>query len=128
MGAVEQYAPKDDRLKYIAREIEGFALKYPKANVNLSRGNLPYYHEHSVNGELIMPWVDEEEAVLGSETDQYKDIMRSIRMFSQWIYAQLESDNDYWHSNEAVDERISGLYFTKGGLRSVRLPAVGEET
>ena len=105
--AVEEYAPQDLELKRIAEEL---ALAQITARVTTS-GSLSAKISSSGRGEGS--WVMDFDVQIDSPDGQAeltdaleRSITTPLRSFADWIYDQLETENDYLTSDEHIDEAL----------------------
>lgn len=110
--AIKDYAPKDEKLIYIARELDTFT-NYSCRIITSGR----YSHEYAMNfthyakvskyhhiaHETGRYSVDIDEV---EENNFTKRVEETLRNFARWIYRQLEKEYDYLNSNEFIDESI----------------------
>ena len=94
---IRKYAPKDEVLHSIADNLLAIqrAAGYGITARIKHRGN--YCHEYSMDVECFL------------ESDRefdWKGIEEEMRRFAKWIYRQLEQENDYQQSDEAVAETL----------------------
>jgi hypothetical protein len=116
---VKAYAPQDETLHTIAASLDRLQHKHGntlEANVE-QRGR--YYHALTMRLESV------EARNADSETfdvaiDDEQELLTALRGFANWIYSQLETENDYRNSNEYVDEtiRINEYDFYADGMRA----------
>jgi hypothetical protein len=50
------------------------------------------------------------------DADLENDLQALLCRFADWIYEQLEAENDYLHSDEYVDERLADDEFDEDGV------------
>jgi hypothetical protein len=102
---VKAHAPRDKTLHAIAVRFDDLQKKYGNtldANVE-QRGR--YYHAHTMHLECVEARDADSEAIEVSADDE-QDLLETLRAFANWIYQQLESENEYRDSDEYVDEAI----------------------
>jgi hypothetical protein len=98
---IRDYAPQDERLHAIAdglaeiqeRNLFGLTAKMTHTG--------RYYHAYSMTVD-----VEDERDVDRDVSADGKAICDLIVDFANWMYRQLEADNDYLYSAECVDESI----------------------
>ena len=112
---VKEYAPKDTELHRIAealQEIQKTCFYSISASVKHS-GH--YYHKYCTDIDVDF----ENENGLGDYYDSEKEesIAELLRDFMEWIYRNLETENDYLTSEEAIIETIKAneYDFTEDG-------------
>lgn len=77
-----------------------------KAAIKL--GGSGYCHSHMMDVDVT--YVDEEDDV-SPDPDAAGELCLLMRTFADWIYSQLEAENDYLTSDEHIDEFLSdGTY------------------
>lgn len=69
-----------------------------------------YSHSHTMNFDIHDWGIDEIGEV---DEDQFAQLMRD---FADWIYESLKAENDYFMSDECVDERLSEEKFDEDGV------------
>lgn len=115
---IRSHAPKDEKLHAMADEL--FSLQ--KANryrlTATTKHSGHYFHSGCMDVEVYLGD--------GCNTGEYpsgeigKAVVVIMRRFADWIYRQLESENDYRHSAEVVDDNIRAneYEFTEDGSRA----------
>ena len=112
--AVKDYAPKDEELHRIARELQDLQRHHfytLTARVSTS-GN------YSHSGTMRLDYCQDRNGDCGADTES--DLLDLLRAFADWIYRQLERECDYLTSDESVDEtiRCNKYEFTEDGERA----------
>jgi len=120
-------SPATEKLKGIAATFGRIAKLYPDASFSVSHSGR-YYHEYSTDfdferfpdDETGDDWPADKQAEYEAATDELKE---ESRAFMKWIYRQLESDYEWFNSDECVDENIlcNDYLFTAEGSRSASL-------
>lgn len=120
--AVIKYAPLDTDLHRLVKALAQLQKRnfYQLSASVKHRGH--YYHEQCTeidvlrNGEYLFS--TSYSYVKGSESDGAALVIL-LRDFMQWIYKQLEKENDYQNSDEVTDENIlaNGYTFLEDGTR-----------
>lgn len=113
LKAVKEYAPQDETLQRIAKDLQDAQRKvfYSAAATVKHRGH--YYHEGCMAIDVDM------DSRIGQATftEAENAIIEAFRDFARWIYRQLEREWDHMNSNETVDETIvaNGYEFDENG-------------
>lgn len=112
---IREHAPLDKRLHEIADDLQNAQRRcFYRLEAKVTQGAGSNFYSHS--GTMHVEVFDRE--------DNYRDIgdseegvREALRSFADWIYAQLEAQNDYLNSEEAVDESIlaNACEFTEDG-------------
>lgn len=116
-GAGREDASEGDReLLRIAHQLQ--ELQRPafySLTARMGRGHNSNYYSHSNTMSVDVERSDERE-VTG---DQEETLTQLMRDFADWIYSQLEQENDWIYSDENVDEciRINDYEFYEDGSR-----------
>lgn len=100
--AIREYAPCEETLHRIAHELQALQKRffYSLTASTSHRGH--YYHSGCMqvdvedSREIDMPAID-------TATEELTQILRD---FADWIYSQLDKENDYRNSDEYVKEAI----------------------
>lgn len=112
---IRDHAPEDATLHHIADALETVQEQhgYRLAARITQSGN----YSHSGTMRVDVYDSDDESRDIG---DAEAAITRELRRFADWIYQQLDAQNDYLTSDEQVDESIlaNGYEFTADGSRS----------
>lgn len=99
--AVKDYAPQDTELHRIVKTLADIQRKnFYRLYATMSHRG-PYYHSGcmSVN-------VEDSENQYRDIGDAENEITQLMRDFADWIYDQLEKENDYQSEDETIDENI----------------------
>jgi hypothetical protein len=117
--AVKEYAPQDETLHRIARDLADAQRKvFYSAAVRIGHsGN--YYHKYSMtvdvecnlDGSKMQAIVDHRLEHDGVE----KAIQEALGDFADWIYKRLEDEHDHLMSDECIDEYLSDQVFDEDG-------------
>lgn len=109
------HASQDEELKRIAEEITKLQVTSVLAHgatmyaACAQQGR--YMHAGSIDVEVFL---DDD-----VECDDYSDVAlplrTTLRSFADWIYRQLETENDYLLSDECLDQRLVDLSFDEDG-------------
>lgn len=116
IGKIQQHAPHDAELLRIASELTALQIArrlqgHPPIHANITKSGLGlsrYCHARTMVIEIDdddSPDVTHEAAV----------ITRLMRAFADWIYKQLEAENDYRHSDECIAEALADEEFDEHG-------------
>lgn len=101
---IREYAPTDKVLHHIADDLQAAQrLNFYRLEARVSRGSGSNFYSHS--GTMAVEVWDRD--------DEYRDIgeaeetvRQALRDFADWIYSQLEAQNDWLSSDESIDENI----------------------
>jgi len=106
LKAVMEYAPKDEELHRIVRDLQNLQAK------NFYKVTFRTYHRGFYHHENCM-YLDDYEGCEGYE-DDFLEVMRD---FARWIYKCLESEHDWLTSEESILETIHAneYEFTEDG-------------
>jgi len=106
LKAVMDYAPKDEELHRIVRDLQNLQAK------NFYKVTFRTYHRGHYNHENCM-YLDNYEGCEEYE-DDFLEVMRD---FARWIYRYLEQEYDWRTSDEQIIESIEAneYEFTEGG-------------
>lgn len=114
--AVKEYAPLDEELHRIVKALAAVQKKsFYKLEATVKQSGR-YYHAYSTDVEVYHN-EDRYHRDIGEAEDEIKEALRD---FMDWIYKQLDSQNDYINSNEYIDENIiaNEYEFTQDGRRA----------
>lgn len=133
LTAVMQHAPQDERLHEIAFSLAHMSERcndvVPGANARVKHAG-HYYHSGCTEIEVDLPTpdtVDEENELQvmvfnalcthhGLVYDTFHDELAfTLRAFMDWIYGQLDEENDWLMSDEAIDEALADDTFDEDG-------------
>lgn len=105
--AVKAFAPQDETLHRIAKKLQDLQKKHFYQLCAKVTHSGRYSHEFSTSINVwrdIPSWGGGQEIIV---QDDVEDALKvTLRSFMRWIYSQLDKQNDYLHSDEAVDEAI----------------------
>jgi len=103
-GAGREDASKGDReLLRIARQLQDLQRPaFYTLTARMGRGHNSNYYSHSGTMSVDVERSDEREVT----EDQEETLAQLMRDFADWIYSQLEQENDWIYSDENVDEAI----------------------
>lgn len=113
--AVKDYAPLDKTLHQITKELAALQRKnFYKLSASVRQ--LGHY-QHSdctaidvrKNGEYFF---DTDDSYVRDSTHDGAELVRVLRKFMNWIYSQLNKQNDYWNEDTTVDGNISANDYT----------------
>ena len=112
---IREHAPLDKRLHRIADDLQRAQRRcFYRLEARVTAGAGSNFYSHS--GTMHVEVFDREDNYrdIGDSEDGVREALRS---FADWIYAQLEAQNDYLNSDEAVDESIlaNDYEFTEDG-------------
>lgn len=127
-----RYRPKVDAVDTIANEFcadselqtiaQQLALLQVSSRIKHGRrleatiklGGSGYCHSHMMDVDVT--FVDEEDGISPDLEDE-KELTHLMRAFADWIYSQLEAENEYLTSDEHIDEILSdsGHEFDESG-------------
>jgi len=115
--AIKKYAPKDEELHRIGRELSSLQRKLNRSAVATMRHSGHYYHSGCMSVDVSSDWDKAQDYVPGGWEDQLTKLMRD---FANWIYRQLETEYDWLNADEQVDEAIMAneYEFTEDGRRA----------
>lgn len=114
--AVMKYAPKDKKLHAIARALQSWMEKYPKAHgAKIAQKDMQHSHEYSVDVNHLF---DECGDDLGN-CEAEREFIAIARDFMKWMYATLGNTYEGMTSDAGVDEdAMANEYtFTSDGER-----------
>lgn len=113
--AARRFAPKDAKLARIAAEMQSIQRRYFYKLVAIITHRDWYYHARTIDVEILHS-DDEYRAVGGAQNE----IKKCLVDFADWIYEQLEKQNDYQNSDDVVAESIiaNGYEFLENGERA----------
>jgi len=94
LKAVMDYAPKDEELHRIVRDLQNLQRR------NFYKVTLRTFHRGHYNHSGCMQ-VDVEDCVVGED-----DFIQVMRDFADWIYSRLEEEYDYLTSEDLILESI----------------------
>lgn len=125
MAGLKDHAPQDKTLEKICAELSVIALRYPDLTISIHMDTSHYCN----SGTMATESVDFHMADEGAEDEiGWSDAMRHAergvqqcaRAAADWIYKQLEAENDYLSSDEACIEGIEAneYEFTEDGERA----------
>lgn len=109
--AVRKYAPRDDELHRIAKELQNVqARHFYGLSAHITRSGR-YSHEMTMDFDIER---SDDKTVSEDAEDWIKESMRNL---ARWLYRQLEKEYDYQNSDEVVEETIeaNGYEFTEDG-------------
>jgi len=113
----EYDASKGDRkLLRIAQGLQDVQrMAFYSLTASIGAGYDANYYSHSGTMSVGVERSDEREVT----EDQEQEIRQLMKEFADWIYDQLEQENDYLNSDEAIDEaiRINEYEFYEDGSR-----------
>lgn len=111
VAAITAHAPQDQTLLKIAEEQTALQTHarlvhgaHIHARITRSR-NSHYVHSNTMDIEAKYVNTDNEALATSEELDQA--MTRLMRSFADWIYKQLEDENDWLNSDECIDERLN---------------------
>jgi hypothetical protein len=114
---IAEYAPKDVELQRIANELTVMAVKHKFGNHEFSLAatatvDSRYSHSGSMTVRLSDDLTDLENDAFICVENTLQTLMRD---FADWIYNQLETANDWLHSDECVDQYLEQDKFDVNG-------------
>jgi len=99
----EDASKGDKELLRIAQGLQNVQrTAFYSLTASIEAGHNSNYYSHSGTMSVDVERSDEREVT----EDQEKDVKQFMKDFADWIYDQLELENDYLNSDEAVDEAI----------------------
>lgn len=114
--AVLAYAPRDTELQTFAEQLTALQmrvqLKHDKKVEAYITCSGHYSHSNSMNVDVSVVGGNESDHAFEREEHELANIMRS---FADWMYAKLEAEHDYQHSDEAIDEQLADHEFDEDG-------------
>lgn len=113
-AALRAYAPADEELAALGQRLAVLqvpvVLKYNsfvEAKIRIRQGR--YCHSAYMDAEPRFDGDDDAELLSQSDYAHLEEELTSIfRDFANWIYQQLDAENDYLQSDECVDETLEG--------------------
>lgn len=115
VNAITAYAPQDARLREIAEGLRDVQRRYGyRLEASITRTTHHYCHELTVSIDVTDRARGRD---LGADAQTVTELLRDLM---RWIYAQLEREWDYLHSDASIDEsiRINEYEFHEDGRRS----------
>ncbi len=115
LSAVKSYAPADETLHNIARNL---ATVQRKHGYKLSARVVADSGSHYSHANSVSIYVEYGSTGLGVLTDEQTDeiaIADNLRAFMQWIYRQLNAEYDYRMSDECILEELTDKEFYSDG-------------
>ena len=100
---IKKHAPNDLRLYNIACRLDALQSKVENKLSAKITHNSRYYHENSVTIDVTHENEDLNFACYGEQAYELKDCLKDLM---KWLYKSLESNYDYFMSNESIDENI----------------------
>lgn len=96
-------------------QIKQRVLGRPLISADIKNGLSNYCHSHTMDIEVSFDdeGYDDDGDVIAPQDD--KPLADILRAFADWIYAQLEAESDYLHSDDYVDERLADDDFDEDG-------------
>jgi hypothetical protein len=94
--AIRDYAPQDNELHRIARELQNIAAKSFYTGTASIRQSGHYYHEISMSF-----YTDCEKGYF--DDDDFQDVTADL---CRWLYKRLETEYNYLTSEEAIEETL----------------------
>lgn len=109
---IRDYAPKDLELHKIADSLQSAQSRNFYSLEANTKHSGHYYHSGCMSVD-----VEDSRDMWRDIGEAGNDVTQALRDFADWIYACLESQNDYRMSDESVDESIlaNGYEFDEGG-------------
>lgn len=122
---IREYAPQATALHRIADDLQRVQAKhFYQLCATIKQGG-HYYHSGTMSVDVER--ADGKELASGDwdrsgvyrPADAEEVVTQAMRDFADWIYSQLEAENDYRNSDEVVDEEIlaNGYTFEENGKR-----------
>lgn len=110
---VKAYAPQDETLHRIADGLQALQKAHGYRLSCTVKHSGHYYHSGCTDFEVMK---GDDYAPEEAE----KELKRLLRQFMDWIYKQLEEEDEYRNSDEAIDESIiaNGYEFEADGSRT----------
>ena len=111
---IRDHAPLDATLHRIADDLAAVQRRFGyRLSAKVTQSG---YYSHSGTMSVETEYDGNPDRDLGSAPD---DIRHALRAFADWIYRQLESQWEYLHAAEQVDESLlcNGYTFTADGRR-----------
>jgi hypothetical protein len=111
--AVKEYAPKDEKLHSIVESLfniqkrNGYGLQAKVFQFGR------YYHSNCVRIEV-------EREKFGFSNKDENELKETLKDYMNWIYKQLDEENDYLYSAEHIDDtiRANEYEFTENGKKA----------
>lgn len=117
--AIQAYAPQDEELLRIARELVIVQMTsflecgcYLEAKV--TQGGTHYSHSGTMNAEVTYAeWSDD--GIDEAPENTADTVTQLLRDFADWIYEQLEAENEYLNSDGCIDPQLAEREFNEDG-------------
>ena len=113
--AIREYAPRNTVLHGIADDLASIQRRYFYQIEAKITHNGHYYHSGMMDIDVYSPTSE----YFRSYPASFDDIKQPLRDFADWIYKQLNAQNDYLNSDENIDEciEINEYEFDENGER-----------
>lgn len=121
LEAVTEYAPQDETLHAIARDLTVFQVTArmvygAEIETDIKGSSSNYYHSHTM-------YLDSCEFTNGSpfvgvspSAAHINELLALMRRFADWVYFCLEAEYEYLISDESLDEILSEHEFDEDGV------------
>jgi len=110
--AIQAYAPHDDTLRRIARELQKLQARYFYSLSALVVHSGRYCHAGCTRVEVT----DRRDEYRGIDAVDENELIELLRDLMHWFYKQLNQENDWLYSAECVDENIRCNEYEFDGL------------
>lgn len=112
---ITEYAPKDEELQKIAKDLDILQVEVRLMYGAVIGAAISTQGNYSHSGAMTLaPWYSAS-VHLGVELKHENELLRLMRAFADWIYAQLQAEHDYLTSDECIDESFDGEEFDESG-------------
>ncbi len=117
VAAIQAYAPQDEELLRIAQALTVLQMitrlecgRHLEARVTSNDSR--YCHSNTMDVEVT--YIDEEDGVSPPD-DQDRELTQLLRDFADWIYKQLEAEDECLNSDECIDSQLAEHEFDEDG-------------
>ena len=113
--AVKKFAPQDEELHRIAEALQSIQKKNAyKLEASVKQVGR---YSHANSTEIDVDLVDSNKVLRMEDFDATRELLRD---FMNWIYRQLQKQDEYINSNESIDENIRAneYEFLENGKRA----------
>lgn len=112
-AGLREHAPKDTELHGLSLRLLGLTLQQPDGIGRVARYSGRYSGRYSHDKTMISENIDSDDSQYDAKFEaELLDISRAL---ARWYYAQLEAENDYQNSDEAIHERLGDTNFNAEG-------------
>lgn len=114
---ISEHAPLDTELRSIAEGLTLLQVTTRLKNGGTLNGIITTSGRYSHSGtmECSATYIDPNGNDSEPTEEVTKDLLVLMRRFADWIYSQLEEDDEYLSSNECIDERLADDEFDEDG-------------